>query len=92
MDPENPFYTFMQETDSITFDRLNQKFLELYEGGGVREAPCSQAYIDAFQSDPEVQHFAIILCEQMELNQAIKDKYPCIMQLNEEDRAAVLKL
>lgn len=92
MDLNNPFYTFMRETDSLAFDRINKTFMIIYEQDAVNMEPCSEAYIEAFGSDPEVQRFARILCEQMDLNQAIKDKYPCIMQLNEADREAVLNL
>lgn len=92
MDLENPFYTFMRETDSLAFDRINKTFMMIYEQEAVNMEPCSEAYLEAFGRDPEVQRFARILCEQMDLNQAIKDKYPCIMQLSEADREAVLNL
>jgi len=92
MDPDNPFYTFMRETDSLSFERLNDEFLAIYEGGAMNLEPCSPDYLAAFGGSPDVATFARILCEQMDLNQAIKDKDPCIMELNEKDRSAVLQL
>lgn len=92
MDPDNPFYTFMRETDSLSFEKLNDEFLAIYEGSAINLEPCSPDYLAAFEGSPDVATFARILCEQMDLNQAIKDKYPCIMELSEKDRAAVLQL
>jgi hypothetical protein len=92
MDLENPFYRFMQETDSLTFERLNDEFLAIYEESAMEKEPCSQEYLDAFKDAEDVLHFATILCDQMNLNQAIKDKYPCIMELSEDARSAVLDL
>lgn len=92
MDLDNPFYRFMQETDSVTFERLNAEFLVVYQESAMEKEPCSQEYLDAFKDAPDVLHFATILCDQMDLNQAIKNKYPCIMELNEDDRSAVLDL
>jgi len=92
MDPNNPFYRFMEDTDTTLLDSFNLRFIDIHERISGELSLCSDDYLQAFDAEPMVKKYAVLLCEQMALTQMLNQKYPCIMQLSEEDRFSVLSL